>query len=398
MRWSVVPLGSVATLARDGIAPKKIVSGTPFVGLENIRKGGDIEGVVPVNSGDIASTKFSFSDRHVLYGKLRPYLAKIALPEFEGICSTDIIPILPGMKLDRRFLAHYLLTPKMVAFASDRATGANLPRLSPKVMLEFPIPLPPIEEQRRIAGILDRAEELRAKRRSAIALLDQLPQAIFLEMFGDPTINERCWTVCTIGDSPIKIADGNYSAKYPTSSEFVAEGVPFIRANNFKDLSISKDEMRFISIEKHSELRKGHLIEHDVLITTRGEIGNIAIVPSDFIGANINAQIVLLRPERTFMNYLFLAYHLRFPSTRSLIQSFQNGVALKQLPIHQLRRIPLAIPPIDIQLYFAARVQAIHRAKAAHQSALSELDALFASLQSKAFSGELSTSKELTHV
>ena len=105
MSWSLVPLGSIATLARDGVAPERISSGTLFVGLENIKKGGEFEGIKPVESGEIASTKFSFTPEHVLYGKLRPYLAKIALPNFKGVCSTDIIPILPGPKLDRRYLA-----------------------------------------------------------------------------------------------------------------------------------------------------------------------------------------------------------------------------------------------------------------------------------------------------
>lgn len=101
----------------------------------------------------------------MLYGKLRPYLSKIARPNFAGVCSTDILPIRPGPSLDRDFLHHYLRLPNMVELANSRAAGANLPRLSPGVLAGFAVPLPPLREQRRIAEVLDRADSLRAQRR-----------------------------------------------------------------------------------------------------------------------------------------------------------------------------------------------------------------------------------------
>ena len=125
-----VALRNVAQIERDIVDPSAIEDGTLYVGLENIQSGGRFVGVRPVDAGELLSSKFSFTPRHLLYGKLRPYLAKIARPEFDGICSTDILPVLPGPNLDRSYLAWLLLSPHMVAQASSRATGANLPRLS----------------------------------------------------------------------------------------------------------------------------------------------------------------------------------------------------------------------------------------------------------------------------
>lgn len=108
-----VALGRVAEIERDGIAPDKIQSGTPYLGLEHIESGGRILSFEPVDEGELASTKFRFGPDHVLYGKLRPYLAKIAMPDFEGICSTDrhahLSPVgrdnfLPA-KVGRKFLS-----------------------------------------------------------------------------------------------------------------------------------------------------------------------------------------------------------------------------------------------------------------------------------------------------
>lgn len=191
MSWPDVPLADFADIERTGVKPEDIVSGTEYLGLEHIESGGEIIGRETVENGDLASTKFSFTADHVLYGKLRPYLAKIALPDFSGVCSTDIVPIRPGPELDRRYLAYFLRQPTMVDFANSRSTGANLPRLSPKSLAEFPIPLPPLEEQKRIAAILDQADALRRLRARALDKLYTLGQAIFHEMFGDELRSEN---------------------------------------------------------------------------------------------------------------------------------------------------------------------------------------------------------------
>lgn len=110
--WNRKPLSAVALIERSAVQADAIVSGTPYVGLENIRSGGEFLNVTQVSNGELASAKFKFDHRHLLYGKLRPYLAKIASPTFSGICSTDILPILPGPGMDRQFLVHYLSPAK----------------------------------------------------------------------------------------------------------------------------------------------------------------------------------------------------------------------------------------------------------------------------------------------
>ena len=191
--WPKVALREVATIERSSLQPEKIKTGTTYVGLEHIESGGAFVNLKPVDAGALASSKFQFTERHLLYGKLRPYLAKIACPDFTGICSTDILPILPSQKIERHFLFHFLRQPSMVDYANSRTVGVNLPRLSPSTLAEFEIPLPPLAEQRRIAEVLDRAEALRTKRRAALAQLDSLTQSLFLDLFGDPVSNPKKW-------------------------------------------------------------------------------------------------------------------------------------------------------------------------------------------------------------
>ncbi len=181
-------LRDVASIDRQTVKPEQIRPGDRYVGLENIGSDGRFQEIGEVEPGELKSNKFRFDPEHVLYGKLRPYLSKIARPDFSGICSTDILPIRPGKTLHGPYLFHFLRTPTMVGHAASLSTGINLPRLSPKALGNFEIPLPPIEEQRRIAAILDAADALRAKRRQALAKLDTLTQAIFIDMFGTRSV------------------------------------------------------------------------------------------------------------------------------------------------------------------------------------------------------------------
>jgi type I restriction enzyme S subunit len=194
-RWPQAKLGDVAEIDRKIVAPENIQSGTRYVGLEHIASEGYLLEPPIVANGDLASAKFEFTAEHLLYGKLRPYLSKIARPSFGGVCSTDIFPVLPGTKLDRDFLHHFLRLPAMVDAANSRAVGANLPRLGATSLANFDLPLPPLAEQRRIAEVLDRAETLRSQRRQALAQLDALAEAIFLDMFGDPLSNPMAWSL-----------------------------------------------------------------------------------------------------------------------------------------------------------------------------------------------------------
>jgi type I restriction enzyme S subunit len=389
MSWPAVPLQEVADIERSSVKPEEIASGTSYLGLEHIESGGAIIGREQVENGDLASNKFIFGPHHILYGKLRPYLAKIALPDFEGICSTDILPVLPSQRVDRSYLAHFLRQPAMVEFASSRSTGANLPRLSPKSLAEFPIPLPPLEEQRRIAGILDQADALRRLRTRALDKLNTLGQAIFHEMFGDPVSNNRDWPTAELGVAGIMVSDGNYAEKYPKASDFVDSGVPFVRANNIANGTVSSADLRFISEEKHALLKKGHLEANDVLITTRGKIGNVAIVPPQFHDANINAQLVLLRCTGRALRPRFLMHLLAQPSTQRVFEKIQTGVALKQLPVKRLKALEIIVPSAEQQQLFEDRIVQITASVSSSLRATSNLQNLFASLQHRAFRGEL---------
>ncbi|MBK5926870.1 restriction endonuclease subunit S [Rhodobaculum claviforme] len=386
MRWPTVALAEVASIERDGVAPEAIASGTRYLGLEHIESGGQIIGGEPVEAGDLASTKFAFSPRHVLFGKLRPYLAKIALPDFGGVCSTDILPVLPGCKLHRNYLAHFLRQPEVVALASQRATGANLPRLSPKALASFDIPLPPLEEQRRIAAILDQADALRRLRARALTRLDALGQAIFQEMFGDPFLNTRQWPRQAIGELCSRVSVG---VVVKPASHYQDNGVPAIRGTNIKSDGIDlSDLVHFSEAANAGPLKKSRVWEGDVIAVRSGRPGLSAVVPPELDGANC-IDILIASPKRDQLLPEFLRDFMNSSGGRGIVLSESRGQVQQHLNVKSLSEAMIIVPPLQMQQKYLERCRTLRERRTIAVRAAATLDSLFASLQHRAFRGEL---------
>jgi len=386
----MVTLGAIATIERDVIEASAVKDGTPYVGLENIQSGGDFVDVRQVSAGELASSKFLFTPQHLLYGKLRPYLAKIARPDFGGICSTDILPVLPGPDLDRGYLAHFLLRPDSVAWATSRAAGANLPRLSPRVLAEMAIPVPPLSEQRRIAEVLDRAEALRVKRRAAIAQLDTVIDSIFLEMFGDPVA--KGWRTSTVSEvarsGPASIRTGPFGSQL-LHGEFVDRGIAVLGIDNVVWNEFRWGGRRFISEDKYRRLKRYTVRPGDVLITIMGTCGRCAIVPDDIpVAINTKHLCCITLDARKCLPVFLHGYFLRHPLARRYLERTAKGAIMAGLNMEIIKAMPIPLPPIELQEEFAGRVAAVGRLEAAQQVSLAHLDALFVSLQQRAFRGE----------
>lgn len=154
----IARLGDLCAMDRRAAgADQASVARLPFVGLENVGAG---TGILNLDAGsrvgDRQSTAFLFDKRHVLYAKLRPYLNKVATPEFAGCCSTELVPLLPKEGVDRDFLAHLLRRSETVDFVMSSVTGSRMPRADMKMLMSMQAPFPQLDEQRRIADVLNR--------------------------------------------------------------------------------------------------------------------------------------------------------------------------------------------------------------------------------------------------
>ena len=160
----------------------------PYLSLEHIESntGRILLSGESVTEGVGRSSAFAFDERHILYGKLRPYLNKVALPDFRGRCTTEALPLLPK-GVSREYVALALRQDETVAYVMRKVTGSRMPRADVKDLLEMPIPLPPLAEQQRIVAELERknavAARLEQAARQQLADLAAMPAALLREGF-----------------------------------------------------------------------------------------------------------------------------------------------------------------------------------------------------------------------
>ncbi|WP_084717785.1 restriction endonuclease subunit S [Streptacidiphilus carbonis] len=379
-KFPLTKLGMAATIERIAIQPSEIDDTTPYIALENIQRGGKIINVESAGAAEIASAKFRFTDKQVLFGKLRPYLAKISRPTFSGVCSTDILPISPGPDLDKDYLCHFLSLPSTVALAASRSTGANLPRLAPKELASIEIPLPSIAEQRRIAQVLDSVDALRAKRREAIALLDDLAQSIFLDMFGDPAKNLKGWPMHPLGD--LGSLDRGVSKHRPRNDPKLLGGDhPLIQTG---DVASSHGYITdFTSTYSDFGLAQSRLWPTGTLcITIAANIAKTGILkfdacfPDSIVGFSADSSTA--EYVQTWLSFL-----------QKNLERMAPESAQKNINLAILRGLKIPHPGSVLIDRFAARLQEISALKGSQTASLGELDSLFASLQHRAFRGEL---------
>lgn len=362
--WIEAPLSHVAEIERETVSPTGIRPEEVFIGLEHISSTGAVDESLMAGEGNIASAKFRFTDEHILYGKLRPYLKKIALPTRCGVCSTDILPLRPkhGV-MDRLYLFYFLRQDKMIDLASSRSTGANLPRLSPSILAEFPIRFPSITEQRRIAAILDKADAIRRKRQQALALADDFLRSAFLEMFGDIKAKKT--------NFPLKSIRGLVNASSGKSSKEVVSdsetSIPIYGGNGVNGWALCP------------------LYFDPVIVVGRvGQQCGITRLTSGPAWVTDNAiAIEISDPSRLNAEYLEFALQmspLRFSVQHLDLPFINQGIILD---------FPLPVPPIEVQRQFATLKETLKKTRDQAKVVLGASETLFASLSQRAFRGDL---------
>ena len=265
---------------------------------------------------------------------------------------------------------------------ADRAAMGKT--LNKAKLSEVKIPLPPLAEQRRIASILDQADELRQKRQQAIEKLDQLLQATFIDMFGDPVDNLKELETVALLDLCKKVTDGTHQ-----SPKWTTKGIPFLFISNIVDGEIDYSSQKFIDQATYDSLTKSTKIElNDILYTTVGSYGNVARVKSDQLFC-FQRHIAHIKPDFDKINPKFLEKMLSSYGVRRQADRLVRGVAQKTLNLKDLKEIIVFNIPLVEQNHFVQKCEVIESLKIKSKRALNQADDLFKSLQNQAFSGNL---------
>ena len=254
--------------------------------------------------------------------------------------------------------------------------------------LSSEIPLPPLDDQIRIATLLSKVENLISRRREQLKQLDELLKSVFLEMFGDPVRNEKRWEKKKIIEfACVKI--GPFGSLLHVS-DYISNGIPLINPSHIVKGEIRPDSSLTITSTMFNELTSYHLSENDIVVARRGEIGRCALV-RDSAKLLCGTGSMFIRIESGYVPD-FLQFQIFRTSLKDLLLSKSKGVTMQNLNSTTLETLHVIFPPLDLQKQFAAIIHKVENIKSSYQQSLDELKFLYGTLSQKAFKGELDLS------
>jgi len=324
-------------------------------------------------AADVISTQGVFQVGDTLFGKLRPYLSKVSIADFDGICSTDILVIRALNGTSSEFLYRILSSEDAISYAVESSAGNVMPRTSWKAMAEFIFLKPPLPEQQKIAQILTSVDEVIEKTQAQIDKLKDLKTAMMQELmtkgighveFKDSPVGmiPVGWEVKTIEDLNISVLDGDRGKEYPKEKDFFQhEHCLFLSAKNVTKKGFRFDVSMFITEKKDNAMRKGKLKRGDIVITTRGTLGNIAYFNAEipFENVRINSGMAIIRNDKTAVSTEFLNILLHSPLVNEQTELLAFGSAIPQLTIGLLKNLNIPVPSIEEQNKISAMINLV---------------------------------------
>jgi type I restriction enzyme, S subunit len=311
--------------------------------------------------------------------------AVVSAKEEGWLCGTGSIRIrlnCPG--IDTGYLRRFLQQEAVGAWLLHNAKGVTMPNLNTQVIRAIPFAYPPLDEQRRIATILDQADGLRRKRREAIQKVDHLKSTLFETMFLDASAQ-----IFPLGS----INELTSSTQYGTSSKAGDAGqYPILRMGNITyDGEIDTADLKYLDLSA-TDLAKYTVAPGDILFNRTNSpdlVGKTAVVHELTRTYAFAGYLIRLRVNER-ADPEFVAGYLNSRRGKVVLRGMCKAIiGMANINAQELRGIPIRIPPLELQHAFAARVVEIDKLKEHHRAHLVELDALFASLQYRAFRGEL---------
>lgn len=316
-------------------------------------------------------------------------VGRVGLLGIEATTNQAVCHIVPDANIaDTRYLYHFMQSH--AAEFVRRGVGGAQPNISQGMVRETLVPLPPLEEQKRIAAILDQADALRRLRARALTRLNALGQAIFHEMFGDMVTNSKQWaegaTLGEVADIVSGVTKGRKTNDTPTRS------VPYMAVSNVQDQRLKMDAVKVIDATE-DEISRFRLQKGDLLLTEGGDpdkLGRGSLWADELPECIHQNHVFRVRVTSTQLRPLFLNWLVGSQRGKQyFLRSAKQTTGIASINKSQLKEFPLLLPPVALQMQFENRLASLARtSKATSDAALTE-SALFTSLQHRAFRGEL---------
>lgn len=350
---------------------------------------------LPVDEAPSRARK-SIENKDVIVSTVRPNLNAVALVTKEyhqEIASTGFCVLRPIPEcLDEHYLFYLTQTSDFVDYLVRIATDASYPAVSDSDILRFEIPLPPLDEQKRIAAILEEADHARRTRRFTQSVSDTFLQEVFVEMFGDPVTNPMGWEVMKLE----KVCAEMY--RYPTfyGFDYLETGTPVVRIGNILENGILNPDLSdYVFMDPHLSQKYPRTIleKYDTLMAVRGDgstATRIGLVTSDnLVGANISPNLLRFKAEEEVMHPLYLYHLLTSSGGQALLSQWVTKTAKKTITARDIKAIRVPVPSINLQYAFADTVEEYEYAQHQQHESARQAEHLFQTLLHRAFRGEV---------
>ena len=250
---------------------------------------------------------------------------------------------------------------------------------------QIDVNLPPIEWQKKIVQKIESVSNIIKYRKEELKKLDELVSARFVEMFGDPKINEKRWDSGIISDY-YEVKGGK---RIPKGMGYSCEVTthPYLRATDMKNETIIDDDIHYIDDEVYEHIKRYTVKGGDIYLTNVGvNLGMAGVIPNKYDGANLTENAVKLVPKTDrVIDSRFLAHYINSPGIQEYINERKMSVGVPKLAIFRIETMPLLVPPMDIQIQFVKFCLQVDKSKVAVKKALDETQLLFDSLMQKYF-------------
>ena len=318
--WQWVKLSDAVTLSSEKYQPTG--ASEYYVGLEHIEKGtGRIS--ERAQAEPISTVKNSFRAGEILYGKLRPYLNKVALAVRDGVCSTDILVLQPEETVVAKYVHYFILRDKFVNDMSANSMGVNLPRVPTKYVLGYSFPLPPLAEQQLIvAKIEELFSEIDAGTREVETALQRLK--IYRQAVLHHFLNNNAWERVKLVEVVEKVQIGPFGTQLH-QHDYIEGGIPLVNPTHIKKGKIVPDNELTVSEEKYLELSNYYLQTGDTIMGRRGEMARCALVTDKENGWLCGTGSLYVRPNLLLIEG-FVAWLCRVPLDRFRHSQFGESV------------------------------------------------------------------------
>lgn len=400
--WRWVRLGEVAWREANLLKPSEEPSKRfRYIGMEQVKSGQWEEPQpIEVEGHEIKSQVVKFRPGIVLYGRLRPYLNKVAVPLFEGVASTEFVPIATRQDvLISHYLGAFLRSPAFVTYASHNTTGSRQPRVRYEALWEALIPLPPLNEQQRIVtkveALLEQVCEARVLRQKACEDIDRLWQAVLADTFPRPGADlPPTWRWVRLGEvCEHKTGIWGPEALNPTM------GFPIVRSTEIEGMFM-RPEIASIREVPKNRLDVYALKSGDILVNKSSGSPQLVGWPALFEDPKdgktylFSNFMLRLRVEESILMPRFLLYYLHSPIARLMYLDAQDTTSgLRNLRVRDFVNQPISLPPLNEQQRIVAHLEAVQKEieslKESQAKFEIELQCLEQSILDSAFRGEL---------